>query len=109
MVAVVEARVTDRTGARPAEVCRELLAALEASEWARGSEGEPMNVRWCGVLLVVAACGGGARRAGAPAAPAAELLRPLQVPETPSRIIYSPPVNLAKPPDTTAHGRKPRS
>ncbi len=68
-----------------------------------------MNVRWCGVLLVVAACGGGARRAGAPAAPAAELLRPLQVPETPSRIIYSPPVNLAKPPDTTAHGRKPRS
>src|SRR5438876_10650725 len=35
MVAVVEARVTDRTGARPAEVCRELLAALEASEGRR--------------------------------------------------------------------------
>ena len=29
--------------------------------------------------------------------------------ETPNRIIYSPPVNLAKPPDTTAHGRQPRS
>jgi hypothetical protein len=37
------------------------------------------------------------------------VLRPLQVPETPYRIIYSPPVSLAKPPDTTAHGRKPRS
>src|SRR5437867_11656260 len=35
MVAVVEARVTDRTGVRPAEVCRELLAALEASEGKR--------------------------------------------------------------------------
>src|SRR5437867_10977808 len=35
MVAVVEARVTDRTGVRPAEVCRELLAALEASEGRR--------------------------------------------------------------------------
>ncbi len=69
-----------------------------------------MNVRWCGAVLLVTACGGAAsRRAGATTAPTAELLRPLQVPETPARIIYSPPVTLAKPPDTTAHGRKPRS
>ncbi len=69
-----------------------------------------MNVRWCGAVLLVTACGGAAsRRAGATMAPTAELLRPLQVPETPARLIYSPPVNLAKPPDTTAHGRKPRS
>jgi len=69
-----------------------------------------MNVRWYAVALLVTACGeGGASRAGAAAAPSPELLRPLQVPESPYRIIYSPPVNLAKPPDTTAQGRKPRS
>jgi hypothetical protein len=71
-----------------------------------------MNLRLCGVFLLMAACGGGSAargRAAAAAAPPAEVLRPLQVPETPYRIIYSPPVNLAKPPDTTAHGRKPRS
>jgi hypothetical protein len=73
-----------------------------------------MNVRLCGVCLVLAACGGGsaARGRGAAAtAPPADVLRPLQVPETPYRIIYSPPVSLAKPADTTAHGppRKPRS
>jgi len=69
-----------------------------------------MNVRWCAAVLLVTACGGGAAgRAGGAAAPSPELLRPLQVPETPNRIIYSPPVNLAKPPDTTAHGRQPRS
>ena len=69
-----------------------------------------MNVRWCAAVLLVTACGGGAAgRAGGAAAPSQELLRPLQVPESPYRIIYSPPVNLAKPPDTTAQGRKPRS
>jgi hypothetical protein len=71
-----------------------------------------MNLRLCGVFLLMAACGGGSAargRAAAAAAPPAEVLRPLQVPETPYRIIYSPPVNLAKPPDTTAHGQKPRS
>jgi hypothetical protein len=70
-----------------------------------------MKVRWCGACLLLVACGGGAadRRAGAPATPSAELLRALQVPETPYRIIYSPPVSLAKPPDTTAQRRKPRS
>ena len=64
-----------------------------------------------GTLLTFAACGGGraARaRAGASGVPPA-LVQQLQVPENPYRIIYSPPVNLAKPPDTTAHGRKPPS
>lgn len=62
-------------------------------------------------LLVLAACGGGTTRGRAPAAagPAPDVVRQLQVPDTPDRIIYTPPVSLAKPPDTTAHGRKPRS
>jgi len=34
------------------------------------------------------------------------VVRQLEVPENPYRIIYNPPVSLAKPPDTTAHGRK---
>ncbi len=61
-------------------------------------------------LLTLLACGGTAARgrAGYTGAPP-EVLKPLQVPESPYYIIYSPPVNLAKPPDTTAHGRKPRS
>jgi hypothetical protein len=62
-------------------------------------------------VLVLAACGGGAARQRAPAAarPVPDVVRQLQVPDTPDRIIYTPPVSLAKPPDTTAHGRKPRS
>jgi len=36
-------------------------------------------------------------------------VKPLQVPDSPYYLIYSPPVNLAKAPDTTAHGRKPGS
>ncbi|HEY6209964.1 MAG TPA: hypothetical protein VIW28_12945 [Gemmatimonadales bacterium] len=62
-------------------------------------------------FLTVTACGGSAARgraAQAAAAPPA-VVQQLQVPENPYRIIYTPPVNLAKPPDTTAHGRKPRS
>ena len=63
-----------------------------------------------GALLTLLACGGKAARgrAGYTGAPP-EVLKPLQVPESPYYLIYSPPVNLAKPPDTTAHGRKPRS
>jgi ABC-type glycerol-3-phosphate transport system substrate-binding protein len=62
-------------------------------------------------VLVLAACGGGAARSRAPTAagPVPDVVRQLQVPDTPDRIIYTPPVSLAKPPDTTAHGRKPRS
>jgi hypothetical protein len=33
----------------------------------------------------------------------------MKVPPSPYYIIYSPPANLAKPPDTTAQARKPRS
>ena len=62
-------------------------------------------------VLVLAACGGGAARGRAPAAagPVPDVVRQLQAPDIPERIIYTPPVSLAKPPDTTAHGRKPRS
>ncbi len=63
-----------------------------------------------GALLTLAACGGGsAARGRSPAAagPLPEVLKPLQVPPSPY-YIYSPPVNLAKQPDTTAHARKPR-
>jgi hypothetical protein len=61
-------------------------------------------------VLLLAACGGGARgRAPAAAGPVPDVVRQLQAPDIPERIIYTPPVSLAKPPDTTAHGRKPRS
>ena len=61
--------------------------------------------------LVLAACRGGAARgrAARAAVPPPEVVKPLLVPPSPYYIIYSPPVNLAKPPDTTAHVRKPRS
>jgi hypothetical protein len=63
-----------------------------------------------GMILTAGACGGGARgRAWPPSGPPPEVVKPLQVPDSPYYLIYSPPVNLAKPPDTTAHGRKPRS
>jgi hypothetical protein len=63
-----------------------------------------------GMVLTAVACGGGARgRAWPPAGPPPEVVKPLQVPDSPYYLIYSPPVNLAKPPDTTAHGRKPGS
>jgi hypothetical protein len=60
------------------------------------------------ILLAPSACSGGARRqAWPPAGPRPEVVKPLQVPESPYYLIYSPPVSLAKPPDTTAHGPKP--
>jgi hypothetical protein len=63
-----------------------------------------------GIVIALAACGGGARgRAWPPAGPPPAVVKDLQAPENPYRIIYSPPVNLAKPPDTTAHGHKPGS
>jgi len=60
-----------------------------------------------GIVLTPVACGGGARGSATPAGPPPEVLKQLRVPESPYYLIYSPPVNLAKPPDTTAHGRKP--
>lgn len=58
------------------------------------------------ISLLVAACGGRARERAAPTGPVPEVVKQLQVSENPYRIIYTPPVNLAKPPDTTAHARK---
>ena len=70
----------------------------------------PTWVALCSIVITLVACGGGARRQAAPAAgPPPAVVKDLQVPENPYRIIYNPPVNLAKPPDTTAHARKPRS
>ncbi len=67
-----------------------------------------MNVRLSVAFLLLVACGGGGgSRQAAAAPPPPELLKALQVPENAYRIIYTPPVNLAKPPDSTAHARKP--
>ena len=64
----------------------------------------------CGTFLALAACRGGRTRAwSAQAGPPPEVVRQLDVPENPYRIIYNPPVSLAKPPDTTAHARKAKS
>jgi hypothetical protein len=62
-----------------------------------------------GSLITIVACGGAARRQATPAGPPPEVLKALEVPPSPYYLIYSPPVSLAKPPDTTAHARKPRS
>jgi len=67
-----------------------------------------MRTLFYGALLAVTACAGGRGRAAA-AGPPPELVRQLEVPENPYRIIYTPPVNLAKTPDTTAHARKAKS
>jgi hypothetical protein len=67
----------------------------------------------CATFFTLASCragGDGARgRAAAPAGPPPEVVKPMLVSPSPYYLIYSPPVSLAKPPDTTAHGRKPRS
>ena len=60
-------------------------------------------------VIALAACSGARRQTRPPAGPPPAVVKALQVPENPYRIIYNPPVNLAKPPDTTAHGRKPGS
>jgi hypothetical protein len=56
-----------------------------------------------GTLLPIVACGGGsaAGRPRAAAGPPPEVVRELQIPETPYHLIYTPPVSLAKRPDTT--------
>src|SRR2546430_14598471 len=60
-----------------------------------------------GIVIALAGCGGGARRQASPADPPPAVVKDLQVPDNPYRIIYNPPGNLAKPPDTTAHRRQP--
>ena len=61
----------------------------------------------CSVIALAACSGGGRSRARPAAGPPPAVVKDLQVPENPYRIIYNPPVNLAKPPDTTAHKPKP--
>src|SRR2546422_11517740 len=52
-----------------------------------------------GIVLTALACGGTARGRWSPAAgPPPAVVQPLLVPDSPYRIIYSPPVNLAKQP-----------
>ena len=56
-----------------------------------------------GTFLPLVACGRGnaARGPTAAAGPPPEVVRELQMPETPYHLIYTPPVSLAKRPDTT--------
>ena len=62
----------------------------------------PVVVALAGISLPAAACGGRARERVAAPGPVPEVVKHLQVPENPYRIIYAPPVNLAQPPDTRA-------
>jgi len=66
-----------------------------------------MNVRLSVAFLLLVGCGGRGASPPAAAAPPPEVVKALQVPENPYPIIYPPPVSLARPPDTTAHARKP--
>ncbi len=60
------------------------------------------------VVSLVACSGRGAARnqTATAASPPSQAVARLQVVETPDRIIYTAPVSLAKPPDTTSHARK---
>jgi len=60
-----------------------------------------------GIFLTLGACGGTRQPATAAAVARSDVVRQMQVPESPYRIIYNPPVSLAKPPDTTAQKPKP--
>jgi hypothetical protein len=59
-------------------------------------------------VAALLACGGGAARSSSAAQASApsDAVAKLHIVETPDRIIYTAPVSLAKPPDTTAHARK---
>jgi len=61
-----------------------------------------------GSLLLFVGCGRSARGPAMAGSPP-EVVKPMLVPPSPYYLIYSPPVDLAKPPDTTTHARKPRS
>jgi hypothetical protein len=54
-----------------------------------------------GAVLVLGACGGGgaARGPRAAAGPLPEVVKEMQIPDSPYYIIYHPPVNLAKAPE----------
>ena len=71
--------------------------------------GEMRGAILIGIVLTAVGCGGARGRAWPPAGPPPEVVKPMLVPDSPYYLIYSPPVNLAKPPDTTAHRRKPGS
>src|SRR2546426_12164555 len=70
-----------------------------------------LAVLLAGIVHTALACGGTARGRWSPAAgPPPAVVQPLLVPDSPYRIIYSPPVNLAKqpaPPPPPAHTRQP--
>lgn len=69
----------------------------------------PVAVFLTGICLTLGACGGATRQPASAAAVArSDVVRQMQVPESPYRIIYNPPVSLAKPPDTTAQKPKPQ-
>lgn len=60
-------------------------------------------------VLFVACSGGGAGRGPrAAAGPVPDVVKEMQMPESPYYIIYHPPVDLAKRPDTTSPARQPR-
>lgn len=74
---------------------------------ARGLYGSALLV--VAACLTLAGCGGGHGSSRETAvAPPPDLVKALQVPENPYRLIYTAPVSLAKPPDTTASARRPR-
>jgi hypothetical protein len=61
-----------------------------------------------GAFVVLEACGGGGAARGpraAVAGPPPEVVKEMQVPESPYYIIYHAPVSLAKARDTTARRR----
>jgi hypothetical protein len=68
----------------------------------------PVGVLLSAICLTLGACGGATRQPTAAAIARSDVVRQLQVPESPYRIIYNPPVSLAKPPDTTAQKPKPQ-
>ena len=58
-----------------------------------------LAVLLAGIVLTALACGGTARGRWSPAAgPPPAVVQPLLVPDSPYRIIYYPPVSLAKQP-----------
>ena len=68
-----------------------------------------LAVEIAAACCTLAHCGGGTTGRGQAATGSTppEVVRQLEAPETPDRVIYSPPVSLAKPTDTTSHRRKP--
>jgi len=62
-----------------------------------------LAVMLAGVVLMALACGGAATRArSTPGGPPPAVVQQLQAPDSPYRIIYYPPVSLAKQPPAQA-------